>query len=170
MKSERHDYGLVIRLEADAVGLPGQRRFRLLALGAKGLAVLWLEKEQFQALGMAIDQMLGEMPPMWSLDRVGEAKPPRAIIPFSKPSVELEAGQLGLGFDEERRQYVLQAHDAESDADGPPTFTCLASKPQLEALSRQITDVVSAGRPRCPLCHAPLGDEPHSCPGHNGHH
>ena len=38
------------------------------------------------------------------------------------------------------------------------------------ALVTQITEIVSAGRPRCPLCGQPLeGDGAHFCPSSNGH-
>jgi len=169
MRGERHNFGLATRLEADSVGPPGQRRFRLLALSPQGSAWLWLEKEQLQALGMAIDQLLGELPALWSLSRASAQRPPKAVAPPSQPTLEIQVGQLGLGYDEDRRQFVLQAHDSETDAEEPPTFACWATRPQLQLLTRQITDIVNAGRPRCPLCHAPLTEGPHSCPGHNGH-
>ena len=58
----RHEFGPVIRLEADALGEPGQRTFCLLAAGKEGSAALWLEKEELQALGVAIDQLLARSP------------------------------------------------------------------------------------------------------------
>ena len=169
MGVERYNFGMAVRLEADAVGSPGQRRFRLLAQSSRGTAWLWLEKEQLQALAMAVEEMLGGMPTLWSLSRVSAGQAAASAGTLAPPTLEVKVGQLGLGFDEERRRFVLQAHEEEADPEGEPAFACWVLRPQLEALTRQIYEVVAAGRPRCPLCHVPLTDEPHSCPGHNGH-
>lgn len=170
MGAEAYNFGTATYLEADAVGPPGQRRFRLLAHSAQGTVWLWLEREQLQALSMAIDELLGGMPALWSLQRATAKPVPRAMLPASKPALEVQVGQLGLGYDEERKLYVIQAHDIEADVEGAPTFVAWATRQQLETLTRQIGEVLAAGRPRCPLCHQPLSPgQPHSCPGHNGH-
>ena len=65
-------FGPVIFVGAEAVGIPGQRRFRLKAMAEDGRsAMLWLEKEQLIALGDAIETVLNdegiEVPP-WRPD------------------------------------------------------------------------------------------------------
>lgn len=162
-----HDFGPVTFLRADWVGQPGQRYFRLLARKETLSACLWLEKEELQALALAIDQLLG-LPPQTTIARVDAAQP---VTDFpEEPSVEFKIGRLGVGQQEDEDQvFSIVAHDAESDPDGPPTFRCEVSRRQLVALSRQIDQVVAGGRPRCPYCgeFVPTG-EAHACTRRNG--
>jgi hypothetical protein len=60
----------------------------------------------------------------------------------------------------------------EEEPTQPATFACRATREQLRALGRNISDVVTAGRPRCPLCGEPMesADKPHGCVRTNGHH
>ena len=54
-------FGPATRLQAQAIGEPGHRTFRLLIESDDGrAAALWVEKEQLQALGLAIEQLLAE--------------------------------------------------------------------------------------------------------------
>ena len=165
MSEATHDFGPVPFLQADWVGKPGERYFRLLARKGSRTACLWLEKEELQALALAIDQLL-ELPPETTVARV-DATPTISDFP-EDPSVEFKIGRLGLGQDDE--EYVIIAHDAESDPEGPPTFRCQVSRRQLIALSRQIDRVVASGRPRCPYCgtYVPRG-QVHACTRRNGH-
>lgn len=169
MPSERHDFDVVARLDTDAVGTPGNRRFRLIVQNENETAFLWLEKEQLQALGLAVDQLLTKVRVLWS-SRDPQGPPPTPGKPFDgEASVEMHVGRLGLGFDEASKLFVMIAHDVESDPDDPPTFRCLCSRSQLSRLSESINTVTAAGRPRCPICGSPLGNGPHFCPGSNGH-
>src|SRR5882757_4390874 len=97
------EFGPVLRIEADAVGPPGRRAFRLLATREGATAWLWVEREQLQALAMLIEQLLTGLP---ALDLrasqvqargAGEAKEGAAVVP---PAVEFKVGQLALGYDE----------------------------------------------------------------------
>ena len=56
------EFGPVVRIEADAVGPPGRRAFRLLAVRTDASAWLWVEREQLQALAMLIEQLLTGLP------------------------------------------------------------------------------------------------------------
>jgi uncharacterized repeat protein (TIGR03847 family) len=168
MAGQRHNFDIVRRVASDAVGQPGRRRFRVIIQNEAETAFLWLEKEQLQALGLAVDQMLTPVKPLWS--RQGETKPPATVDPFTgRATVEVNVGRLGLGFDETSKLFLLVAHDAESNAEGPPTFQCRCSRSQLSQLSESIAAVTTSGRPRCPVCGSPLDGNPHFCPGSNGH-
>src|SRR3954471_14281819 len=96
------EFGPVLRIEADAVGPPGRRAFRLLAVRDGGTAWLWVEREQLQALAMLIEQLLTGLP---ALDmraspakgQTGsEARQGASTVP---PDVEFKVGQLALGYD-----------------------------------------------------------------------
>ena len=50
------ELGLATAVDAQAFGQPGQRTFRLRLLGEQAEAAsLWLEKEQMQALSLALE-------------------------------------------------------------------------------------------------------------------
>lgn len=169
MSESAADFGTADHIKADALGEPGQRTFRVRLNSAGGAACLWLEKEQLQALAMAIDQLLAQL----RSNNVGEAERPEPAsesgdFPLSN-QVEFKAGRLGLGYDEERDLLVLLAHDQSADEDAPPNFSCRVSRGKMRTLSSEITSVVSAGRPRCPLCGTPVTGGKHVCPGSNGH-
>jgi uncharacterized repeat protein (TIGR03847 family) len=127
-----------------------------------------MEKEQLQALGMAIDQLLSQL----RSNKVGRNEAASAASESgdfpATYSVELRVARLGLGYDDDRDDLVLLVHEAESDVDGPPTLTCRVSRGKMRTLSSEITSVVAAGRPRCPLCGTPLTGGPHACPQSNG--
>ena len=54
------DLGPLLRIETEAIGEPGQRRFRLRLGNAELNVSLWLEKEQVRALATAIQQILAQ--------------------------------------------------------------------------------------------------------------
>src|SRR6185437_12690456 len=168
LMAQQYDFELLRRLVPDAVGTPGRRRFRLIAENERETAFLWLEKEQLQALGMAVDQLLTPIKPLWSrnLETTTEAQ----SAPQGGPAaVEIQVGRLGLGYDESAKLFILIAHDAEAESEDQPTFRCMISRGQLAHLSESIQALSAAGRPRCPLCGNPIDTEPHFCPGSNGH-
>lgn len=174
MKRPRDNMGRVDWIGAEAVGLPGQRTFRLLAMTGESSAQLWLEKEQLQALAEAIARMLleidaekgGDMRP--SRSPGSNVKPPN--FPAS-PEIEFQVGALGLRYDPQRDLIAIEAFERDVPEDSPPSLRCLTTRQQMEALQSNSLDVASAGRPKCPLCGAPLPEAgmPHFCPPTNGH-
>jgi uncharacterized repeat protein (TIGR03847 family) len=171
MDDVRYDFATLNRLEAEALGQPGQRTFRLILGNERGeTAVLWIEKEQIQALGDAIDRLLAHVGSQ-RLKRLDVAphppEPPEPLV--DAPTAEFKIGQLALGYEAEQRLCLLQAHDIEGDPEGPPTLRCLIRRAQFRQLSEQIAGIVAGGRPRCPMCGTPLAGGPHFCPPSNGH-
>jgi uncharacterized repeat protein (TIGR03847 family) len=170
--AEPTEFGPVGRLEADAVGPPGRRAFRLLAIRESLSAWLWVEREQLQALAMLIEQLLTGLPALdvRSVQQQAAQHPPKqASVPSMPPEVEFKVGQLALGFDDSRKQYLLIAHEMEADPTGPARFSCQATRQQLRGLAESIAPLLAAGRPRCPMCEAPIGPAKHVCPRANGH-
>ncbi len=163
------DFGLVDAVDADAVGPPGERRFRLVARSADRHATLWMEKEQLTALGRGFSQLLAER----SRHR---GAPDAEVPPFGAhpetADVEVQVARLGLDFVSEQEHVVLLADDREALERGEsPRLRLEIARDQALAVIRRIQEVVAAGRPRCPLCGQPLpgADSEHFCPRTNGH-
>ncbi len=161
------DLGRVTLIEAETFGEPGQRTFRLRIDAPAGSAFLWLEKEQMQALSLAIRQILSQRRPSErpALEEETPAPPDYPAL----PSVDFKVGRLALGYDESEEYFTLSAHDLEADPEGPPTFTCETTTTQARTLSDAIESIVAAGRPRCFLCGEPIEAGHHVCPRSNGH-
>jgi len=156
-------------LRAEAVGEPGQRRFRLLAVTDGQTTIIWMEKQQLQALGLAMEQLVEDLP-----DRGPEvAATPLAVSFDPNTRRQFRAGRMELGYDERRDRLVIVAHDINvevDDEEAVSSFGCRLSRDQARELSADVAAVVAAGRPRCTMCGAPMGPEPHVCPQQNGHY
>ncbi|HEV2656753.1 MAG TPA: DUF3090 family protein, partial [Ktedonobacteraceae bacterium] len=95
------------------------------------------------------------------------------------PDYELQAGQMKLGYDEDSTALLLSIVGLEIvlDSNEEPqvvmkeddAISFLFSLEDARELSAAIIAVVNAGRPVCPLCHAPLDGGPHACVRQNGH-
>ncbi len=161
------EFGPVQHLSADATGQPGQRRFRLRAISEGGAyAFVWMEKEQLSAVGEAIDTTLAH----------AGATPPGAVPAVPDPvfplranvEIDVRAGRLSLGLNEETRRIVIIGADAPAEGEGEAVsleFDFAAA----HRLRAQIVEVVAAGRPPCAFCGAPVDPGGHVCPRANGH-
>ena len=178
------DLGLVQLLGADAVGKPGQRRFRLYAQSSRGSLLMWLEKEQLNSMALAIDHALAEISEGQLLRTEAEAHETTTLtgLPTSfpdKPDYEFQIGQIRLSFTEADMRFQLNVIPLE-------LLQQLGEEPQIilneddeisffftleqgQHLTHTIIRVIAAGRPTCPLCHQPLDGGPHSCAKQNGH-
>lgn len=168
------DLNPVTHITADAIGEPGQRVFYIQARQGALIVTLLCEKEQVQALAIGIEQILAQVAHK-DPNRVGPLDEVLALdMSLAEPVEPLfRIGQMGLGYDEESNLLVLvmqellpEDADPESAAIARFWFTPL----QARTLARHALEVVAAGRPRCPLCGAPMGPEgEHFCPRKNGH-
>ncbi len=169
MAFEQHNFDSVTVLDAEAIGVPGQRRFRLIGGSGNDIVSLWMEKEQLNALGQAVEQLLEQLSESGLLKHAIESSPAAALTPIPPTAPEYVVSKIMIGYDEERRVVAIFAHHIEQDDDDEPVFSARASLEAAKALSEKIAEVVAAGRPRCPRCGAPIGPEGHVCPHNNGH-
>jgi uncharacterized repeat protein (TIGR03847 family) len=163
------DFGLVDAVDAEAIGQPGQRTFRLRARSSDSYAALWMEKEQLSQLGRVFSQLLAERSRRRG-QPVGEVEPVGNFP--QQPQVDLQVARLGIDFDADQDHVILLADDqAALERGASPFFRMEISRDQAMNAMKVIEDAVAGGRPLCPLCHQPLqfAGEPHFCPGGNGH-
>lgn len=148
-----------------AVGQPGQRQFFLLASGAGRTLTLTCEKSQIQALLVRLQQMIAAQ----------GIEPAEASVndPQLQPGEpEWQVGEMGLGYHEDRRMFVLVASEtATGEEDAPsesPSVRFWLSHQQVLAFSKQAENVLGAGRRLCPRCGLPMDPAGHPCPVSNG--
>jgi uncharacterized repeat protein (TIGR03847 family) len=166
---ERHQFDDVSKAEAEAVGEPGKRRFRMIFGGQFDTAVVWLEKQELQALGLAFEQILAQLRSAGVPEARFTPSDPSPIGPVLPGATEYQLGRLMVGYDEEHHRVTLFIHDEQAGEDDPPSLVCRLTLPQIGTMSVQIGQVVAAGRPLCPRCHQPMNPEGHVCPHDNGH-
>jgi uncharacterized repeat protein (TIGR03847 family) len=171
------------RFIAGTVGQPGERAFYLQASGGGRTTSVALEKGQVSQLAERLDELLDEV-----LRRTGgvAAVPAAAASalsddgPLDLPLMEeFRVGAIALAWDHEDDRVIIEAQEESEEPveplteevpeDGPAVLRVRLSPAAARAFSKRALQVVSAGRPPCPLCGLPLDPAGHVCPRQNGH-
>lgn len=127
-------------------------------------AAIWMEKQQLQGIGEWFDEQVKKLD-----EERPDSTPDVESTPFGAIfDVEVQVLQVALGYQEDGSLFVLQVFDDQSTVE-EPALSCQLTRGQCRVLSRKIIEVVSAGRPICPLCGRPIEPEGHVCPRSNGH-
>ena len=167
MPADDAELGMASQVQPDALGVPGQRRFRLLVEAQGGSACLWLEKDQLLQLGVAIKRLLAEMPPR--APSPGQGPPPPKAS--SRSRWEMRITSLSLGHDRARSLFTLAAEGVDEQGNEQGGVQFWIGSQQLDVLAEEAFRVCAAGRPLCLLCGAPITQgEDHVCVRRNGHH
>ena len=157
------DFGYAERICAEAFGEPGQRTFRLRIEGTGGLTgTLWLEKQQVQALELAMRQMVAQ------LQHEPTQPPDMAGFP-DDPEHEFRVGRMSMGYDQSDQRVIVQAYELTSGEDADPEISTKLTPNQCAALRVQLSEIIAGGRPICPLCEGSIDPEGHACIRSNGH-
>ena len=177
------DFGIVEILGAEAVGQPGQRRFRIYVQAERESAVMWMEKEQLNSLSLALDRFLAQVTEgqVLRMEAQSGSRPIASGMPTDfpvQPTYEFQVGQIKINYDERSTRFLLSAIPLQivMERDEPQVFmdenqavSFLFTHRQAQHLSSTIALVVTSGRPVCPLCRTPLDGGPHACIKQNGH-
>ncbi len=168
--SDVQDFGQLAAILGEAIGPPGQRRFRLCMMADNNsTAACWMEKEQLAALGEAMEQVLRDQGYTHS-PRPLDDEHPEPVFPLNA-DVEFRVGRLSVGLDTGEQRIFVTAGDApEGESDEVGEVRASIGYEQAHVLAAQIKDVVAAGRQPCPLCKGPLEPSGHVCVKTNGHH
>jgi uncharacterized repeat protein (TIGR03847 family) len=159
------EFGLALAIDAQSFGQPGERTFRLRVVGeSSDTASIWLEKEQLQALSLALKQMLAQL-------EYDQEPPPPSLGDFpASAGHDFRAGRLGMGFHPADRTIVLYTYElgSASEDDDDPTLRVRLTQEQSASLTSVLDEIIAGGRPICPLCGAPMEGN-HACIRSNGH-
>jgi uncharacterized repeat protein (TIGR03847 family) len=160
----------ITRLQPDAIGQPGKRRFRIIIENTDlQIAVLWIEKEQLFDFAVALKQLLGfgdENSLSSGIDTFTQV--------FTQEDLgavfEFHVGRLGLNHGEGSGDISIDAFSIESiEESASPSLTFTPNQFMLKEFADNAIKLCRKGRPPCPLCGAPIDMEGHICPRHNGH-
>ena len=167
---EVHEFGRLATIVCDTVGVPGQRRFRMQLVSDAGQsATVWLEKTQLSGLGDAIRSILTDEGVGLAPQPIDEMDNPAPVPLNTDVEMDIRAGQLSVGLDQENRLLVIIGAESELDEQAQ-RITAQFDFGRARGFRVAIDDLVAAGRPTCPLCTAPIDPEGHVCPKSNGHH
>lgn len=157
-----------------AVGEPGQRTFYIQARQGEQLLTLKLEKQQVAALSQFLGEILADLP---APDDAATAGSEALVEPVL---AEWAVGSIQLSYDAPADRVVLLAEEIgdDDDDDVPLSDQPLAgrgaarigmTRASAALIIRVGAELVTAGRPTCPLCGRPMDPQGHSCPRTNGH-
>lgn len=164
-----YDLDPVARITTHAVGQPGERIFYIQARHDRNLVSLIAEKEQVQALSLAINQLLENLaekdPLLSSADDLIVAGNMELEEPLEP---RFRIGQMGIGYDADRDMIILVMQGlSESEDEDAPTARFTATRQQMRALSEHAMRVVAQGRSICGNCGRPIDPNGHFCPQRN---
>jgi len=171
------------RFVAGTVGQPGERTFYLQATGHGRITSVALEKVQVSRLAERLDELLDdELRNSGGMSSVPAAAPAALAddAPLDLPLLEeFRVGVIALAWDPDSERVVIEAQE-ESETpveylaedvpeDGPGVLRVRITAAAARAFSKRALQIVSQGRPPCPLCGLPLDANGHVCPRQNGH-
>ena len=127
MADAQHDLGPVTHFNTEAIGSPGQRRFRILLKAPAGAVVIWLEKEQLHSLAIAIERLLATI----ASDPSSGSSAAESPAPVAGAvSLDFQSGNWSIGYNETTRTLEFMAHDIEDGDTGPAKVRFLTTLEQ----------------------------------------
>ena len=171
------------RFIAGTVGQPGERTFYLQAAGGGRTTSVALEKSQVSQLAERLDELLDEVLRRTAGAVAIPAAAPAGLAddgPLDLPLMEeFRVGAIALAWDNDGDRVIIEAQEETDEPvepltedipeDGPAVLRVRISAASARAFSRRALQIVSQGRPPCPLCGLPLDPAGHVCPRQNGH-
>jgi uncharacterized repeat protein (TIGR03847 family) len=158
------DLGTARAIDARSQGEPGRRTFHVRVLGSRAeTALLWVEKQHIMAMAMAFSQLLAQLG--------HDQKSGTEIAEFpSDPDYQFRVGRMSIGYDPNDKAVVLHVFaEGRDDDDDEPDILVRISRDDCAALNATLEEIISTGRPLCPLCATPMDDNGHTCIRSNGH-
>jgi uncharacterized repeat protein (TIGR03847 family) len=162
--SESFDLRDIGRFTVGAIGEPGHRVFYFQVFADGVEVALKCEKQQAQALAEHLGRLVEDLPH----EPAGPVAPAEALPPSE---LIWPVGSISLGVDREARRLLVMFEemvDPDEDDDPlavePAQVRVRLSVDQVAAYVAQVESLVSASRPLCRLCDAPIDPSGHACP------
>lgn len=151
------------------IGEPGQRTFMIQVSQGSRIVAVAVEKQQAQLLGRRITEILDQLVALG--EPVPEAFVPRDMGPLDAPvEIDFRAGAIGLAWDAGRMAAQIELFPVDETLQQEGTIVQIWLTPgKAREFAGRAERVVASGRPTCPVCTQPLGDQGHICPRANGY-
>jgi uncharacterized repeat protein (TIGR03847 family) len=164
MASRSFELESVDLIAAAAVGEPGRRQFFLFARDGGEQMTLACEKFHIQGLLTRARQLLEtqELPPVSQIVTGRKAEVPAV------GEADWAIGELGLGYHESKRRFVVVAREVEAEGEDPATARLWVTPEQVRSFAEQAEAVLAGGRATCNYCGLPIDPSGHPCPAANG--
>lgn len=181
MSREVHEFRDPTRFVVGTVGQPGERVFFVQATGDGRTVSVRCEKQQAQILSERMGDLLDEIAAKSDIPVPPAAGVVDDLAPLEMPvDAEFQVGTMGLGWDGEKSQIVVELLAADpaatdesvvlSDAeDAPDALRVFLTPQRARQFVLRSEKVVSAGRAPCPLCGEPIDTTGHLCVRLNGY-
>ena len=115
MADARYDFASVDAIDAESIGEPGKRTFRVRVLEGDQSAALWVEKQLLAALGESLPRLLDQLS---TSDQHSDVEAEAITLFPDDPTVEFKVGRMALGYAASEDRVVLVAHDVEDGRRG----------------------------------------------------
>ncbi|MGL3805074.1 DUF3090 domain-containing protein [Paeniglutamicibacter sp. R2-26] len=176
MPTRVHEFSWPDRVVVGTIGLPGARTFYLQVRMGTQVVSIAMEKQQSAALAEKIDEILDELITFEGNPFSVPTGTPIELVdndPLEAVHEQFRTGAMSLGWDPTSAQIVIEAHPIPSDdpddndeSPGEDEAEMLRVRIPVgtaRAFTKRTFEIVSAGRPMCPLCGYPMDAEGHTC-------
>jgi len=150
---------------AGTEGPAGQRIFYLQVRNGPDVVSVKLEKQQVAALGEHLARLVSDLPTI-----APEALP--TDLDLLEPVIpQWVVGPIGVAYDDDLDRVVLIVEELvdEEAGEDSATLRIRVKREQVLAFVERAEELMSSGRPTCPLCGRPQDPDGHICPRSNGH-
>lgn len=166
MADPHAEFTNVSKFQAEALGEPGKRAFRILVNSGSSGATIWLEKEQLLQMALALNQLVAAAPEIpdggATLDLTSREAPPAT-------NIEFKLGKMVLGIEGTIRKFIIDVYEESEDHGADAFLRIWGDQEQFIEFAEEALRVVASGRPICPLCYQPIDSDGHKCARTNGH-
>lgn len=170
---ELYEFSFPENFISGTVGMPGERTFYLQAVDGRRNISVALEKGQLSILAERIIALFKEL-------KIGKAADfkrknislPQLVTPFNE---EFRVSALSLTWNPQNENLIIEAQGGEENEivegneEGPPLFRVTLAMESALTFALDSFALISAGRPPCQFCGAPLDPQGHVCPRANGY-
>ena len=179
MPTRVHEFAWPDRVVVGTIGLPGARTFYLQVRAGAQVVSIAMEKQQSAALAEKIDEILDQLMTVEGNRFSVPTSTPIELVdndPLEDVQEQFRTGAMSLGWDPTTAQIVVEAYplreDDPDDADEPLHDDATEVSEMLRvrmpvgtarAFTMRTFEIVSAGRPICPLCGYPIDADGHTC-------
>ncbi len=158
--SASFELSTVDRFVVGTIGMPGERTFFFQVAAPKVILSFKCEKVQVMALVEALGKLLEDLP-----------APTTDMAPWSSLDLpvlpEWAVGSIGIGYEQSSDRLVVVFEEMTQGEEDGSEARFFLTRSQARIFTQRATEIVSAGRPSCPLCASAIDPDGFNCSCYN---